>query len=601
VAANTNITTSELDFSNIKTNFKNFLRGQTELSDYNFEGSALSTLIDILAYNTHYSALYTNLAVNESFLDSAVKRDSVVSRASELGYLPRSARAATATLNIKASNVFGNPNILILPAYTSFTTNVGTYTYTFYNMEPYTAVNIANVYSFNNVVITEGSPLTQSYTVSDGMRYIISNKNCDISTLLVNVFESSSSSNKTRFNIASDILDVKNDDNVYFIREINNGQYEVQFGNNRIGKALNNGNIVSLSYFSTNMNFANGARLFSMDSIFGPNTVLSTVIISNGGSPAELLDDIKFNAPRFYSAGNRAVTSEDYKAILIGDFSNIYSIQVWGGEENIPPAYGEVFISIAPKYNSILTVAEKTKITTEVLKSKKMVTITPKFINPSYLNINFHTVVYFNPHTTTKTANEINLLVKAVILNYDHTDMRRFDSVFRFSKLSTLIDSIDPSITSNISIFTITRILEVDFNILTNYNFHIDNPIYSSGVYEDSVHSNGFYVLGDTNINYIQDDGNGVLQRYYLDKNNIKIIINSNQGKVDYKSGSIYINNMQITRLSNTNLEFIFKMQSNDVISIRSNIININPFTLYVDVIPISNVTDSSYIFSPSR
>jgi hypothetical protein len=601
VAANTNITTSELDFSNIKTNFKNFLRGQTELSDYNFEGSALSTLIDILAYNTHYSALYTNLAVNESFLDSAVKRDSVVSRASELGYLPRSARAATATLNIKASNVFGNPNILILPAYTSFTTNVGTYTYTFYNMEPYTAVNIANVYSFNNVVITEGSPLTQSYTVSDGMRYIISNKNCDISTLLVNVFESSSSSNKTRFNIASDILDVKNNDNVYFIREINNGQYEVQFGNNRIGKALNNGNIVSLSYFSTNMNFANGARLFSMDSIFGPNTVLSTVIISNGGSPAELLDDIKFNAPRFYSAGNRAVTSEDYKAVLIGDFSNIYSIQVWGGEENIPPAYGEVFISIAPKYNSILTVAEKTKITTEVLKSKKMVTITPKFINPSYLNINFHTVVYFNPHTTTKTANEINLLVKAVILNYDHTDMRRFDSVFRFSKLSTLIDSIDPSITSNISIFTITRILEVDFNILTNYNFHIDNPIYSSGVYEDSVHSNGFYVLGDTNINYIQDDGNGVLQRYYLDKNNIKIIINSNQGKVDYKSGSIYINNMQITRLSDTNLEFIFKMQSNDVISIRSNIININPFTLYVDVIPISNVTDSSYIFSPSR
>lgn len=601
MAANTNITTSELDFSNIKTNFKNFLRGQTELSDYNFEGSALSTLIDILAYNTHYSALYTNLAVNESFLDSAVKRDSVVSRASELGYLPRSARAATATLNIKASNVFGNPNILILPAYTSFTTNVGTYTYTFYNMEPYTAVNIANVYSFNNVVITEGSPLTQSYTVSDGMRYIISNKNCDISTLLVNVFESSSSSNKTRFNIASDILDVKNNDNVYFIREINNGQYEVQFGNNRIGKALNNGNIVSLSYFSTNMNFANGARLFSMDSIFGPNTVLSTVIISNGGSPAELLDDIKFNAPRFYSAGNRAVTSEDYKAVLIGDFSNIYSIQVWGGEENIPPAYGEVFISIAPKYNSILTVAEKTKITTEVLKSKKMVTITPKFINPSYLNINFHTVVYFNPHTTTKTANEINLLVKAVILNYDHTDMRRFDSVFRFSKLSTLIDSIDPSITSNISIFTITRILEVDFNILTNYNFHIDNPIYSSGVYEDSVHSNGFYVLGDTNINYIQDDGNGVLQRYYLDKNNIKIIINSNQGKVDYKSGSIYINNMQITRLSDTNLEFIFKMQSNDVISIRSNIININPFTLYVDVIPISNVTDSSYIFSPSR
>ena len=423
MATNNKITTTELGFDDIKTNLKTFLQGQSDLSDYDFEGSGLSILLDVLSYNTHYNALYTNLAVNESFLDSAAKRESVVSRAFELGYLPRSATASTAKIKLVISNVSNSPDTLVLEALTPFNTTVNGSPYVFYTTESYTAVRISGSYTFPNIKLIEGTPLTQTYVASPSARYIISNIDCDISTLEVAVSTSVNSSEITKFSQVDDILSVTSNKAVFFIKEIENGKYEIQFGNDRIGKAVTNGNIVRLSYFSTNKDVANGAKVFSTSSL-GGTFVITTISVSTGGSEIETIDDIKFNAPRFYSASNRAVTNEDYRAVIINNFPNIKAIQVWGGDEDIPPVYGKVFISIAPKDNAVLTDAEKVIIKEDILRSKKVVTITPEFVDPTYLNIALKTTIYYDPNVTTQTANTLVTQVKNNILKYNDTDLR---------------------------------------------------------------------------------------------------------------------------------------------------------------------------------
>lgn len=596
MATNNKITTTELDFDNIKSNLKSFLRGQSTLSDYDFDGSGLSVLLDVLAYNTHYNALYTNLAVNESFLDSAVKRESVVSRAFELGYLPRSATTSKAKVNIKINDAVPS-NLPILNAFTPFFTKVGNTPYTFYNDIPYTPVNSSGVYSYIGVSLFEGTPLTQSYVVSDGAKYLVSNANCDISTLTVAVIDNANSSNVTKFKRVDDILSVTANDSVYFIKEIENGLYEIQFGNDRIGKSVKTDNIVKLSYFVTNKAAANGARLFTSDA--EGQYIITVVQPSSGGFEQESIDDIKHNSPRLFSASNRAVTGEDYKAILLTKFPNIGSIQVWGGDENIPPVYGKVFISIVPKSSSILTLSEQSIIKEEILRTRKVVTITPEFVDPIFLNIKLNTAIYYDPNATTQKANSLIIQVKNNILQYNDAHLKGFDSIFRYSKLMAIIDDTDPAITSNISLLTVYRTIMPKFGVISRYKFSIGNPIYSAGVPEDSVMSTGFKVHGDTNVQYIKDDGLGNLYRYYLDANNTVILTNNAQGTVNYSTGEIDIIALNITEISEgEDIIFNIKLQSNDIISVREHVIRIDPSLLTVSAIA---ETSSTRSFTPSR
>ena len=599
MATNNKISTTELGFDSIRTNIKQFFQGQEEFSDYDFEGSGLSILLDVLSYNTHYNSLYTNLAVNESFLDSAVKRESVVSKAFELGYLPRSATASRAKVNVKLTNVSNSPDTIILNALTPFTTTVNGTPYTFYNDTPYTAVNVAGLYNFNSISLIEGTPLSQSYIASATARYIISNVNCDISTLTIDILTSVNSNTSTKYSRTTDILNITATDTVYFIKEIEDGKYELQFGNDRIGKSINNGNIVRISYFVTNKSPANGAKVFSCGSL--SNSVITTVTSSRGGAEAETIDEIKHNAPLLYSAANRAVTNDDYISIISNNFPNVRSIQVWGGEENIPPIYGKVFISIAPKDTSILTNTEKNLIQNEILKSKKVVSITSEFVDPFYLNIKLNTTIYYNPNITTVSSATLITQVTNNILLYNETDLRNFDSVFRFSKLMGIIDNTDSSITSNISSLTISRSMIPKFNVITSYSFRIDNPIYSAGVQEDAVVSNGFYVNGETNIQYLRDDGLGNLQRFYLDSVNNKVVVNTKQGFVNYNTGEVNITEINIVNLTAQELIFNLKLQSNDIISIRENIVRIDPLQLQVNAVVDTNITGTQYIFTPSR
>lgn len=600
--ANKQITTQDLDFDNIKSNLKTFLQGQSDLSDYNFEGSGLSLLLDVLAYNTHYNSLYLNLAVNESFLDSAVIRNSVVSKAFELGYLPKSATSAKSVVNITLTNVNDNPGVLTIPALTAFNSNVNGTTYSFYNLDASIAPNINGTYQFNNIIITEGTPLTQSYVVSDTANYIISNKDCDISTISVDVYENPNTTTKVKYTRATDILNVTSTDTVFFLKEIDGGKYEVQFGNNRIGKSVSNGNVITINYFVSKKDAANGAKVFTTPTL-STNAIVTTLYQSQGGSDVESIDDIKFNAPRLFNSTNRAVTAEDYRSLLIARFPNIASINVWGGEDNLPPVYGSIFISILPKFNSVLTFTEKDVIVNDILKSRKMVTITPKFVDPFYLNVRMNTTIYYDPNTTSKSANELAVIATNAILDYNTANLRKFDSVLRYSKLIAAIDDSDSAISSNITTLVVDRALSVKFNVNTNYTFHIDNPIYNAGVPEDSVTSNGFYVFGDsTNVQYLKDDGFGIIQRYYLDPVSLKpIVTNVNQGTVTYSSGSISLTNLHITRLASNYLTLTFKLQSNDVVSVRDHVVNIDSSLLTVTAIPETANSGLVHTFTPSR
>lgn len=604
---NKKIVVSELDFDRIKANLKTFLQGQSEFADYDFEGSALSVLLDILAYNTHYNALYTNLAVNEMFLDSARKRNSVVSLAKMLGYLPQSCTAASATVDVVVSSVSGNPSSLTLPAYSSFYTRVDEVQYNFYTRSAITVTPVAGVYTFEDVQLIEGKPLAFNYTMASGTKFTIPNADVDIDTLTVRVQEDPGSAAYTNYTFAENIAEVGPTTRAFFLKEIDDGLYEVYFGDGIVGYKPANGNVIALNYFSTNKALANGARVFTYNgSSLGGTVVVNTVSAADGGAEAESIDSIKFNAPKSYSAQNRAVTAEDYRVIIPQVFANVESVNVWGGEDNNPPVYGKVFVCIKPRSGETLTNATKDAIKNTILKGKNVVSIIPEVVDPQYLYIKLNTTVYYNSQATANTEDTIKTLVRQVILDYNNSELSRFDGMFRYSKLSRLIDAAEDSILNNITTVTLVRSITPVIGTKTSYVVKIDNPIYSEGVAEESVTSNGFIVDGVAETCYLEDDGVGNLRMYYFAGASTKKYVNENQGTVNYATGQINIDNLNITYAENNLLTFTFKPQSNDVVSVRSQLALIAEDELVINAIvdPISSGTSSggtNYIFTSSR
>ena len=336
--ASKKINYTELDFDGIKYNLKQFLSGQATFKDYDFDGSGLSVLLDVLSYNTMYNGVYNNLSINEMFLDSARKRNSVVSISKELGYIPQSAICASAIVNITLRSA--TATTFLIPANTPFTTTVNGVTYTFYNDSDLTYNTPALSYTFQNVVLTEKSNiLSYSYTVDTSTRYIIPNANTDLNTLTVSVQDSLSSSILTTFVKSNTIVDINSTSNVYWIKEIDDGLYELTFGNGILGKALTIGNVVNLNYCVSSLDAPNGAKLFTYSgtAVAGITVSLVTVSAAAKGSSPEDIESIRFNAPRAYSSQNRGVTPNDYKSLIYANFPAAKSVSVWGGEDNIPP------------------------------------------------------------------------------------------------------------------------------------------------------------------------------------------------------------------------------------------------------------------------
>jgi hypothetical protein len=596
MATNTNnrrIQVGDLDFDSIKANLKSYLQGQDEFSDYDFEGSAMSTLLDVLAYNTHYNSLYTNLAVNESFLDSASKRANVVSLSKMLGYVPRSARCARAVVTVTVSGVASGFDSATLQNQQAFQTTIDGVTYNFYNKASQTVSrNTSGNFVFNNVELVEGHIVQHRYTAGYGQKFLVQNANADLTTLEVTVQPNSTSNIYDVYTRNETIVTSDPTSKIYYTKELENGIYEIQFGDNIVSKALDKGNYVTLSYHVSGLEGTNGAKSFSYSgsNILNGTVSVTTVSAATGGASPEDIDSIKYNAPRMYAAQNRAVTPDDYKALIYSLFPESKSVAVWGGEDNDPPIYGKTFICIKPNDANKLTQVQKDEITNNILSSRNIVSITPEIVDPEYFNIKVTSFVYYNPRLTTKSSLEIANIVKEAIYDFDETNLQQFDGMLRYSQLVRLIDEADPSITNNITRIMVRRQFVPAYNISSEYKLTLINPISQDGGKQGDVFSTtGFYIPNSIKIHYLDDDAEGNIRLYYFADDQSKVVVNPYIGEINYEAGTVIVRNLTITKLSGPVFEMQVKPESYDVVSALNQIVQISR-----DIIDIQAISDST-------
>ena len=452
-----NLRISELDFDQIKTNLKTFLQAQSEFTDYDFEGSGLSTLLDVLAYNTHYNAYLANMVVNEMFLDSAVKRSSAVSIAKHLGYTPVSTRGSVANLDIVVTSPTNLPASLTMDRYTPFTSTVDGAPYTFLTTEAKTALRVGTTYTFSDVDVTEGTLLNYSYVVTDttpNAKYEIPNSAVDTTTILVSVQTSSSDTTTTTYTLTTDITGLDGTSKVYFLEQNPQGNYQIYFGDGIIGKSLTAGNIVTIQYMIATGSAVNVSstvsQSFTAGTTIGGSSNIAITVNSNstGGADAESITSIKFNAPRVNASKNRAVTAADYESLILSNYAGAEAVSVWGGEDNDPPYYGRVIISLKPFSGFTISDATKESIATNILKSKQALTTTPVFVDPVFFHVGINADVIYNSSATTLSSEQIKAQVNEAITTYFSTSLQKFNKNYIHSTLINAILSKNNSITS---------------------------------------------------------------------------------------------------------------------------------------------------------
>ena len=591
---------TELDFDTIKGNLKTYLKGQTEFTDFDFEGSGMSVLLDTLAYNTHYNAFMANMAANEMFLDTAVKRNSVTSHAKALGYTPVSATAATAYVDVAVNDA--NTASVLMPAGYAFNTTIDGVTYQFVNTTARTLQPTAGVYNFANIDIHEGSWVTTKYTVNTtdaDQQFILNNDNVDISTLLVQVVNSASDSTTTTYTKANNLVEVKSTTTAYFVQETLEGEWEVYFGDGIVGKALVDGNIVNLSYVVTNGTAANGAKAFSAsNSISGfSNISVTTVTAAANGATPEGIDKIKYNAPFSYAAQNRTVTASDYKAIIPQLYSNVKAIAVWGGEYNSPAVYGKVYVSILPNTGTVLTTSTKSSIV-NLLTDYNVVSVTPVVIDLETTKVIPTVNFKYDANATSKTKEALATLVTTAINNYSTTSLEKFEQVFRYSPFTTLIDEADPAILSNITTIKMSKTFTPTLASALKYTTSFSNKLYHpydgynkilTGVVAGGIlSSSGFTITGDANTYYLEDDGSGLVNAYYISGTSKVYLTSGSVGTIDYTTGDVVLTKINIGSVgdvdgaTSTAIRLTVQPASNDVVPVRNQILQIDSVNLSV-------------------
>ena len=581
---NKRINIAELEYLGIRENLKEFLRGQDQFKDYDFEGSNLAILLDLLAYNTHYNAMYMNMALNEAFLDSASRRSSVVSHATALGYMPRSFRAARTIIEFAVKNTLTPQfagSYLTLPKYSLFSGVKDGIRYSFYTKEDISSLYNpgTQAYEFTNVEVLEGSPLKQAFIYNQKNAFRLENTNVDTSTLVVRVQKSPSSTNFENFHLASNYSSLDGSSPVYFIREID-GFYEISFGDGLLGKQLSNGNVINVEYFVCSGESPNGIRLLQYDGSYLGGTVvgLSLQYAVSGGRDQEDIEQIRFNAPNVYAAQNRIVTAQDYQSLILSKVPAIEDVSVWGGENNNPPVYGKVFISPKTVTGRTLTYNEQQTIINTVLEDYKLISIIPEFVNPEYLEVLLDLVVYYDQTITNKTPDQLKSDIIAELIKYDNNELQRFNRILRSSAISRLCEGIDQSILSSAIRSKIRRKFTPLYNLNSNYNINIGNPLFSG-----TIQSTGFYISGKSNVYYFADDGKGNIETYYLNngiKTDAKI-----SGSVNYETGLITLTDLNINRLADSFLYIFATPNTPDIVSVANQIVLIDFDSLKVNVV----------------
>ena len=576
MAANSAINVTSLDFDAIKTSMKTYISSKPEFTDYNFEGSTISMLLDLLAYNTYQNAFYTSMVGNEMFLDSALIRDSVVSRAKMLNYTPRSARGASTTLNVTVTPT-GAPDTVTVAKDTEFSATVDGEAYKFVTPEAYSLPS-SNNYS-GTITITEGRPVTHRFTVNSNapVRYTLPNEDVDTTSILVDVQTSASDASSTRYNLASDITEVQANSAVYFLQEVEDNQYEITFGDNVIGKAPVDNNIIIAQYRICNGTDGNDINSFTDPSSIGGSTTFTTSVnaSTSGGANNETIESIKFNAPKNYETQNRAVLSQDYKRLVLRDNGDIQSISVWGGEENDPPVFGKVFISVKPTIGNTISSQRKTEITTD-LKKYNVLSIDVEFVDATFLYINPTTTIRYNSAATTLSGTQVQTKVTNAITNFENTKLGTFDNTkFRYSQFVKTIDDADPSIVSNLTTIKIEKRFVPSLTNSTTYNINFNNKLSNPHAgHKYTLSSTAFTINGQTS--YFDDDGNGVLRIYYITGGGTRVYTNEDTGTVNYVTGLVTVKSFLPTAFVGTSISIYADMDDNDVSAVRNQILLIS-------------------------
>lgn len=510
--ANSNIQMTDLDFNTIKNNLKTYLQSQDTLRDYNYEGSALSTLLDILAYNTQYNAYYLNQVANEMFLDTAIQRGSVVSQAKMLNYVPRSAVAPTATIDLTVNQVTATS--LTLPKFTTFMSEaIDGVNYNFVTADAYTENTVGNTVTFNNVTLKQGLATTLNFTVDSinnpTYTFEIPDENVDTSTLTVTVQQSSSNAASDTYTLATNYLTLTGSDKVYFLQESLKNTYEVYFGDGVLGKKLTNGNIVNLSYVVTSGSEAADANNFVlMESISGySNTSVTPVTAATSGNDRETIDSVKFQAPKSYAAQNRAVNKNDYITAIQQNNLGIQfdAVNVWGGEENNPPVYGQVFVSMKPTGAYNLTQTQKQRIVTDILKPISVLTVTPTIVDPDYTYLQLVLNVVYDPTKTNQTASQLSSGIKTAIQTFGNNTLNTFNSTFNTYDLLKTVQEYSSSIVTSEFDLKLQKKLLPNLSTATTYKLYYNSSLVAGRFLSGTGSSPAMQFRDPTNVANIID------------------------------------------------------------------------------------------------
>ena len=574
-----------LDFDQIKTSIKDYLRSNTNFTDYDFEGSNLSIIIDALAYNTYTTAYNTNMAANECFLDSATLRENVVALARNIGYVPRSRRSARAKISFTVSGLTATSTLTLNSGIVCNGSGDNT-NYIFCIPEDITVAVVNGFAEFNNIEIYEGNFVSQNFTVDTSLfnqRYILDNSFIDTSTINVKVKPSESSSATVTYKQIDNIIGITSTSSSYLLQEIEDERYELIFGDNIIGKKLSNGNFITVSYIVSDGKDGNGASEFSFvgnitnqdGGAINPAAIslVTTEENSRDGDDIESISSIKYYAPRIYSSQYRAVTASDYESVLSYIYPNVESVTAFGGEEMSPPRYGKVFISVKPRNGDFLSDQTKRELI-QKLKSFAVAGIVPEFIDLKYLYVELQTSAYYNTNLTKDSENLKTGISKALTQYSRSIDVNKFGGRFKYSKSVSLIDSVDASITSNITRVLIRRNLIAEISKFAQYElcfgnmFHVQEKSYN-------IVSTGFTIQGVVGTVYLADESidrdKGRIFFFTYTEGGTPVVVKKNAGTVDYMHGEILIDTVNIlsTVVANNVIEIQAIPHSNDIVGLN--------------------------------
>lgn len=579
MAANSSIILSNIDFDTHKNTLKQYLKSQTRFQDYDFEGSNMNVLLDIMSYNTFHNMFYLNMVGSEMFLDTAQIRDSVMSHAKELNYTPRSFKSAEANVNIVVTSSDLAKRSIAIPRGTTFTSRFNNRNFTFSIGESvvvtdYT-INTNNTISFlgSNITLNEGYFVNDSftYTADPSQRFILSNKNCDISSVSVTIIEDVGATVLT-YTRATSLFNIDQNSKVFFVQPCENDSYEIVFGDGVTGRAPKDNSVISVEYRISNGQLPNGCNTFKSDSTIDGESaiVITTNSAASQGSVSESIEEIKYNAPRHFTTQERAVTTEDYENLLKLNFSEVNAVSAYGGEDLNPPQYGKVFVAVDLKEVDGIPEAKKDQYY-RFLKPRSPVSIDPVFVNPEYTYIGLTTSVKYNVNITKLSTEDVRTLVTAAITRYADTNLNNFNRVFRYSNVVEAIDNAQSAIVSNETFIKVIKIITPALGINNTIDVNFQTPLDTTqsvvrGGY--SITSTRFIFNGERAT--LQDDGLGTVNIVSSGGNVI-----TNIGTVNYDTGLVQLSNFNISSFEGAGIKVKAEPRNRDISVINNNIINI--------------------------